>query len=141
MLDVRLGEGADGVEVCREIRSRHPEVRCLMLTSFADDEALFAAIMAGASGHVLKQVRGSDLVEAIRRVGRGESLLDPALTGRVLERLRAKPEADELAGLTDQERRILDLIAEGHTNRQIAPSTWRKRRSRTTSPTCWPSWA
>jgi DNA-binding NarL/FixJ family response regulator len=91
-----------------------------MLTSFADDEALFAAIMAGASGYVLKQVRGSDLVDAIRRVGRGESLIDPALTGRLLERLRTKPAEDELAGLSDQERRILDLIAEGYTNRQIA---------------------
>ncbi|HEV8627033.1 MAG TPA: response regulator transcription factor [Acidimicrobiia bacterium] len=125
VLDVRLGDtGGDtettGIEVCREVRSRHPEVRCLMLTSFADDEALFAAIMAGASGYVLKQVRGTDLVDAIRRVGRGESLLDPALTGRVLERLRAKPAQDELAQLTDQERRILDLIAEGYTNRQIA---------------------
>jgi DNA-binding NarL/FixJ family response regulator len=120
ILDVRLGDGGDGVEVCREIRSRHPEVRCLMLTSFADDEALFAAIMAGAAGYVLKQVRGNDLLNAVRRVGRGESLLDPALTGRVLERLRAEPEKDELAGLTDQERRILELIAEGHTNRQIA---------------------
>jgi DNA-binding NarL/FixJ family response regulator len=120
ILDVRLGDGGDGVEVCREIRSRHPEVRCLMLTSFADDEALFAAIMAGAAGYVLKQVRGIDLLNAVRRVGRGESLLDPTLTGRVLERLRAEPEKDELAGLTDQERRILELIAEGHTNRQIA---------------------
>ena len=123
VLDVRLeagaGSEASGIEVCREVRSRHPEVRCLMLTSFADDEALFAAIMAGASGYVLKQVRGTDLVDAIRRVGRGESLLDPTLTGRVLERLRAKPEEDELAGLTDQERRVLELIAESYTNRQI----------------------
>jgi DNA-binding NarL/FixJ family response regulator len=122
VLDVRLGETggeATGIEVCREIRSAHPEVHCLMLTSFADDEALFAAIMAGASGYVLKQVRGTDLVEAVRRVGRGESLLDPTLTGRVLERLRSKPEADELAGLTEQERRVLDLIAQGYTNRQI----------------------
>ncbi|HKY77810.1 MAG TPA: response regulator transcription factor [Acidimicrobiia bacterium] len=123
VLDVRLPDG-NGIEVCREIRSRHPEVRCLMLTSFADDEALFAAIMAGASGYVLKQVRGTDLVDAVRRVGRGESLLDPSLTGKVLERLRAKPEEDELAGLTDQERRILDLIAEGHTNRQIAETIY-----------------
>ncbi len=119
VLDVRLPDG-NGIEVCREIRSRHPEVRCLMLTSFADDEALFAAIMAGASGYVLKQVRGTDLVDAVRRVARGESLLDPSLTGKVLERLRAKPEEDELAGLSDQERKILDLIAEGYTNRQIA---------------------
>jgi DNA-binding NarL/FixJ family response regulator len=117
VLDVRLPDG-DGVEVCREIRSRHPEVACLMLTSFADDEALFSAIMAGAAGYLLKQVRGRDLVDGIRRVGRGDSLLDPSLTARVLERLRNKPE-DELAGLTDQERRILDLIAEGLTNRQI----------------------
>ncbi|MDQ1514560.1 MAG: two-component system, NarL family, response regulator DevR [Actinomycetota bacterium] len=118
ILDVRLPDG-DGVQVCREIRSRHPGVACLMLTSFADDEALFSAIMAGAAGYVLKQVRGTDLVDSVRRVGRGESLLDPSLTTRVLERLRHPPEADELAGLTGQERRILDLIAEGMTNRQI----------------------
>ena len=118
VLDVRLPDG-DGVEVCREIRSRHPEVQCLMLTSFADDEALFSAIMAGASGYVLKQVRGNDLIEGIRRVGRGESLLDPSVTSRVLERLRAKPEEDELSALTGQEHKILDLIAEGLTNREI----------------------
>jgi DNA-binding NarL/FixJ family response regulator len=118
ILDVRLPDG-DGVEVCREIRSKNPEIACLMLTSFADDEALFSAIMAGASGYVLKQVRGIDLVNGVRRVGRGESLLDPSLTARVLERLRHPPEPDELAGLTPQERRILDLIAEGMTNRQI----------------------
>ncbi len=119
VLDVRLPDG-DGVEVCREVRSRHPEIQCLMLTSFADDEALFSAIMAGAAGYVLKQVKGTDLLDGIRRVGRGESLLDPAVTARVLERLRAKPEDDELAELTDQERRILQLIADGRTNRQIA---------------------
>ena len=118
VLDVRLPDGS-GVEVCREVRSRHPEVQCLMLTSYADDEALFSAIMAGASGYVLKQVKGADLLDGIRRVARGESLLDPSVTRRVLERLRSKPEEDELAGLTDQERRILDLIAEGLTNRQI----------------------
>ncbi|MDQ1496664.1 MAG: two-component system, NarL family, response regulator DevR [Actinomycetota bacterium] len=118
ILDVRLPDG-DGVQVCREIRSRHPEIACLMLTSFADDEALFSAIMAGAAGYVLKQVRGNDLVDGVRRVGRGESLLDPSLTTRVLERLRHPPETDELAGLTGQERRILDHIAEGMTNRQI----------------------
>jgi DNA-binding NarL/FixJ family response regulator len=95
-------------------------VNCLILTSFADDEALFSAILAGAAGYVLKQVRGTDLVEAIRHVARGESLLDPAVTARVLERLRApQPPADELEGLTDQERKILDLVAEGLTNRQI----------------------
>ncbi|MEY2571491.1 MAG: two-component system, NarL family, response regulator DevR [Acidimicrobiaceae bacterium] len=117
ILDVRLPDG-DGVQVCREIRSKHPEIACLMLTSFADDEALFSAIMAGAAGYVLKQVRGTDLVDGVRRVGRGESLLDPALTAKVLQRLR-EPPPDELAALTDQERRILDLIAEGMTNRQI----------------------
>ena len=118
VLDVRLPDG-DGVEVCREIRSRHPEIACLMLTSFADDEALFAAIMAGAAGYLLKQVRGTDLVDGIRRVGRGESLLDPAVTARVLERLRHRPEDDGLEGLTEQERKLLDLISEGLTNRQI----------------------
>jgi DNA-binding NarL/FixJ family response regulator len=118
VLDVRLPDG-DGVEVCREIRSKHPEVSCLMLTSFADDEAVYAAVMAGASGYVLKQVRGDDLVDAIRRVGRGESLLDPAVTTRLLERLRGDPEDDQLAKLTPQERRLLDLMAEGLTNRQI----------------------
>ncbi len=119
ILDVRLPEG-DGVEVCREVRSRHPEVNCLILTSFADDEALFSAIMAGAAGYMLKQVHGNDLVDAVRRVAQGQSLLDPGVTARVLQRLRA-PQApeDDLGSLTDQERRILDLIAEGLTNRQI----------------------
>lgn len=120
VLDVRLPDG-DGVEVCREVRSRHPEIACLILTSFADDEALFDAIMAGAAGYVLKQIKGQDLVEAIRTVASGQSLLDPEMTSRVLERLRKGPEDDELlASLTDQERRILQLIAEGLTNRQIA---------------------
>jgi DNA-binding NarL/FixJ family response regulator len=118
VLDVRLPDGS-GVDVCREIRSRHPEIACLMLTSYADDEALFSAIMAGAGGYVLKQVRGSDLVAGIRRVAAGESLLDPGVIAQVLERLRQRPEDDELAVLTDQERRLLDLIAEGLTNRQI----------------------
>jgi two-component system response regulator DevR len=118
VLDVRLPDG-DGVEVCREVRSKHPEIACLMLTSFADDEAVFAAIMAGAAGYVLKQVRGADLVDAVRRVGRGESLLDPAVTARVLERMRRGGEPDELAQLTAQERKLLELIAEGLTNRQI----------------------
>jgi len=121
VLDVRLGEGQpDGVEVCREIRSAHPEIACLILTSFADDEALFSAIMAGAAGYMLKQVRGNDLVDAVRRVAQGQSLLDPGVTARVLQRLRT-PQApeDDLGNLTDQERRILDLIAEGLTNRQI----------------------
>ncbi|HVM53016.1 MAG TPA: response regulator transcription factor [Acidimicrobiales bacterium] len=117
VLDVRLPDG-DGVEVCREIRSRHPEIACLMLTSFADDEALFAAIMAGAAGYVLKQVKGTDLIDAIRTVAGGGSLLDPQTTARVLDRLRADP-ADELSVLTPQERRIFELIGEGMTNRQI----------------------
>jgi len=121
ILDVRLPDGS-GIEVCRDIRSEHPEIQCLMLTSYADDEALFSSIMAGASGFVLKQIRGSDLVDAVRRVGSGESLLDPSVTQRVLQRLRQPPdEADaELDRLTDQERRILDFIGEGKTNRQIA---------------------
>jgi DNA-binding NarL/FixJ family response regulator len=120
VLDVRLPDG-NGVEVCREVRSRHSDVQCLILTSFADDEALFQAIMAGASGYLLKQIKGPDIVEVIRRVAMGQSLLDPTLTSRVLERLRSGPEEDErLSTLTEQERRILDLIAEGFTNRQIA---------------------
>jgi two-component system, NarL family, response regulator DevR len=120
VLDVRLPDG-NGVEVCREIRSTHPEIQCLILTSFADDEALFQSIMAGAAGYVLKQIKGTDLVDAVRRVADGQSLLDPAVTSRVLERLRTPPETDErLARLTEQERKILDLIADGLTNRQIA---------------------
>jgi DNA-binding NarL/FixJ family response regulator len=118
VLDVRLPDG-DGIEVCREIRSKHDEIACIMLTSYADDEAVYAAIMAGAAGYLLKQVKGTDLVDGIRRVGNGESLLDPTVTTRVLERLRHRDDEDELAGLTEQERRILDLIAEGLTNRQI----------------------
>jgi DNA-binding NarL/FixJ family response regulator len=120
VLDVRLPDG-DGVEVCRDLRSAMPELKCLMLTSYADDEALFSAIMAGASGYVLKQIRGSDLVSAVRRVAAGESLLDPSLTRQVMERLRGENVEDErLARLTTQERKILELIADGKTNRQIA---------------------
>jgi two-component system, NarL family, response regulator DevR len=120
LLDVRLPDG-DGVQVCREIRSRHPEIQCLMLTSFSDDEALFDAIMAGASGFLLKQVKSEEIVQAVRFVASGQSLLDPAVTGRVLERLRKGPEEDErLAKLSPQERNILELIADGLTNRQIA---------------------
>jgi two-component system response regulator DevR len=120
VLDVRLPDG-DGVQVCREIRSRMPQVQCLMLTSYADDEALFDAIMAGASGYVLKQIRGTELVDAIRKVASGQSLLDPSVTARVLERLRTGSAEDKkLEGLTDQERRILDLLSEGLTNREIA---------------------
>ena len=118
VLDVQLPDG-NGVEVCREIRARHEEVACLMLTSFADDEALFSSIMAGAAGYVLKQVKGHDLVDGVRQVASGQSLLDPSVTAKVLERLRAKPEDDELGALTDQERRIFELIGEGLTNRQI----------------------
>jgi two-component system, NarL family, response regulator DevR len=118
VLDVRLPDG-DGIEVCREIRSKHPEIACIMLTSFSDDEAVYASIMAGAAGYLLKQVRGSDLVNGVRRVAAGESLLDPQVTTRVLDRLRHREGDDELASLTDQERRILGLIAEGLTNRQI----------------------
>ncbi|GIU85931.1 MAG: DNA-binding response regulator [Acidimicrobiia bacterium] len=120
VVDMRLPDG-NGVEVCREVRSRDPGIQCLILTSFADDEALFDAIMAGAAGYLLKQIKGTDLVDAIRRVASGQSLLDPEVTARVLERLRKGPEEDErLARLTEQERKILDLIAEGLTNRQIA---------------------
>lgn len=119
VLDVQLEQGS-GIEVAREIRSRHPEIRCLMLTSFADDEAMVDSIMAGASGYVLKQVRGHDLVEGVRTVGAGGSLLDPTMTARVLERLRQPTQEDEgIASLTPQERKILDLLAEGLTNRQI----------------------
>jgi DNA-binding NarL/FixJ family response regulator len=119
VLDVRLEEG-NGVEACREIRSRHPRTACLILTSFSDDEALFQAIMAGAAGYVLKQIRSADLVDAVRRVAAGQNLLDPVVTARVLERLRRGPEQDErLARLTEQERKVLDLLAEGLTNREI----------------------
>ena len=120
VLDGRLPDGS-GIDVCREVRSAHPEIAALILTSYDDDEALFSAIMAGAAGYVLKQIRGNDLVDAVRRVAAGQSLLDPAVTARVLDRLRAGPEEDKaLAPLTDQERRILELIGEGLTNRQIA---------------------
>ncbi|MGZ8753292.1 MAG: response regulator [Acidimicrobiia bacterium] len=120
VLDVQLPDGS-GVEVCRDVRSGQPEVQCLMLTSFADDDALFEAIVAGAAGYLLKQVRGTDIVDAIRRVADGQSLLDPTLTKCVLDRMREPPHEDErLARLTGQERKILGLIAEGLTNRQIA---------------------
>jgi DNA-binding NarL/FixJ family response regulator len=118
VLDVRLPDG-DGVSVCRDLRSRMPELACLMLTSFSDDEALFDAILAGASGYLLKQVGGTDLVGAVRTVAAGGSLLDPKLTTAVMARLRAGAPRDPLAALTAQEHRILDLIGEGMTNRQI----------------------
>jgi two-component system response regulator DevR len=120
ILDVRLPDGS-GVEACREIRTRWPDIKVLMLTSFADDEALFSSILAGASGYVLKQIKGTDLVDSVRRVGRGDSLLDPELTERVFRRLRGdEPEDPLLARLSKQERRILDYIAQGLTNREIA---------------------
>jgi two-component system response regulator DevR len=120
VLDARLPDGS-GIDVCREVRSADPEIKALILTSYQDDEALFSAIMAGAAGYVLKQIRGTDLVDAIRRVAAGQSLLDPAVTQQVLERIRhgADSEPEELKSLTAQERRILELIAEGMTNRQI----------------------
>ncbi len=124
VLDVRLPDGS-GIEVCRDIRSSWPAIACVMLTSYADDEALAASILAGASGYVVKQVAAMDLVGGIRRVAAGESLLDPARTEEVLRGLSSGPKADPLlAGLTPQERRILDLIAEGQTNRQIATSMY-----------------
>ena len=119
VLDVRLPDG-DGISVCRDLKSKLPELACLMLTSFGDDDALFSAIMAGASGYVLKQIRGNDLVGAVRSVGRGESLLDPTATGRLLQRMRDDAvRKDPLDVLTEQERRILELIGEGLTNREI----------------------
>ena len=122
VLDVRLPDG-DGVSVCRELRSQMPELACLMLTSFDDEEALLDSIMAGASGYVLKQIQGSDLVSAVRTVAKGQSLLDPSATAKLMARLRQgqepEPEPDALPGLTDREREILALIGEGLTNRQI----------------------
>jgi two-component system, NarL family, response regulator DevR len=120
VLDGRL-PGGSGVDVCRDVRAVDPTIKALILTSFEDDEALFAAIMAGAAGYVLKQIKGNDLVDAVRRVAAGQSLLDPAVTARVLERIRRGPEEPgELKGLTEQERKILALVAEGLTNREIA---------------------
>jgi DNA-binding NarL/FixJ family response regulator len=119
VLDVRLPDG-DGVSVCRDVRSALPDVACLMLTSFGDDEALFDAIMAGAAGYVLKQIRGTDLIGAVRTVAAGQSLLDPGAAAEVLARMQGQAaEADPLAGLTPQERKILALIGDGLTNRQI----------------------
>lgn len=120
VLDARLPDGS-GIEVCRDVRAAHPEVNVIILTSFDDDEALFSAIMAGAAGYALKQIRGNDLVDAVRRVADGQSLLDPAVTAQVLDRIRNAPAPkDPLAELTAQERRILSLIGQGMTNRQIA---------------------
>lgn len=120
ILDARLPDGS-GIDVCRDVRTVDSSIRGLILTSYEDDEALFAAIMAGAAGYVLKQIRGTDLVDAVRRVAAGQSLLDPAVTQRVLERIRNGVEQPrELATLTEQERRILGHVAEGLTNREIA---------------------
>lgn len=119
VLDARLPDGS-GIDVCRDIRSAHPEVRCLILTSYNDDDAVVAAVMAGAAGYVLKEVRGASLVEAVRQVASGRSLLDPSVTEHILRRLRDGATRDPvLASLTDREREILDLITEGLTNRQI----------------------
>ncbi|SCG49888.1 DNA-binding response regulator, NarL/FixJ family, contains REC and HTH domains [Micromonospora siamensis] len=120
ILDARLPDG-NGIDVCRDIRAVDSSIKGLILTSYEDDEALFAAIMAGAAGYVLKQIRGTDLVDAVRRVAAGQSLLDPAITTRVLERIRSGVEQPrELKTLTEQERRILEYVAEGLTNREIA---------------------
>jgi two-component system, NarL family, response regulator DevR len=121
VMDVRM-PGRSGIEACRDIRAHREQTRVLILTSFADDEALFSAIMAGASGYVLKQIHGNDLLDAIHRVANGESLLDPSVTGRVLARIRGDVVAGDGEGveqLTPQERRIIGLVAEGMTNRQI----------------------
>lgn len=121
VMDIRLPDG-NGVEATREIRGERPETRVIMLTSYADDEAIYGSIMAGASGYLLKQTGGQSLAEAIERVAGGESLLDPGVTAQVLERMRAlaRGEGDELAALSDQERKILSHIAEGKTNKEIA---------------------
>jgi two-component system, NarL family, response regulator DevR len=119
VLDARLPDG-NGIDVCRDIRAVDPSIQGLILTSYEDDEALFSAIMAGAAGYVLKQIRGNDLVDAVRRVAAGQSMLDPAVTARVLQRIRTGADPDELKALTDQERRILEYIAQGLTNHEIA---------------------
>lgn len=119
LLDGRLPDGS-GIDVCRDIRSSHPDIGCLILTSYDDDDALFAAVMAGAAGYLLKEIRGSSLLDSIRQVKAGRSMLDPAVTERVMQRLRAGKEQDpRLAGLTERERDILNLITDGLTNRQI----------------------
>jgi DNA-binding NarL/FixJ family response regulator len=120
ILDGRLEDGS-GIDVCREVRSIDPSIQGLILTSYDDDDALFAAIMAGAAGYLLKQVRGNDFLDAVRRVASGQSMLDPAMTARVLDRIRNGPQEDEdLQVLTPQEKRILELVGEGLTNREVA---------------------
>lgn len=122
ILDVRLEDGS-GIEVCREIRSARPEIACLMLTFFADDEALYASVMAGAAGYILKQIKARDFIEDVKKVARGGSLMDPRAVARVVERIAHPAKASSpLSILSPQERRLLDLIAEGLTNRQIAES-------------------
>jgi DNA-binding NarL/FixJ family response regulator len=122
ILDGRLPDGS-GIDVCRDVRSQDPSIKALILTSYDDDDALFAAIMAGAAGYILKQVRGTDFVDTVRRVAAGQSTLDPSVTARVLERVRSGPTRDkELDALTGQELKLLELIGEGMTNRQIAES-------------------
>lgn len=125
VMDIRLPDG-NGVEACREIRAERPDTKVIMLTSYADDEAIYGSIMAGASGYLLKQTRGQNLAEAIERVARGESLLDPNVTKKVLERMRAlaRGEGDELAVLSEQEKKILAAIAEGKTNKEIAEAVF-----------------
>jgi DNA-binding NarL/FixJ family response regulator len=121
VMDIRLPDGS-GVDACREIRGQRPETKVIMLTSYADDEAIYGSIMAGAAGYLLKQTRGQDLASAIERVAAGESLLDPGITEKVLERMRqlAEGESDDLDALTPQERKIIGYIAEGKTNKEIA---------------------
>ncbi len=119
VLDIRLPD-ASGIEACREIRSQNSNIKVLMLTSYSDEEAVMGSIMAGASGYLLKEIRSQEIVEAIRQVGAGRSLLDPAVTAGVLERVRRGKEDDKLAQLTDQEQRILDLVAQGKTNKEIS---------------------
>ena len=120
ILDVRLEDG-NGIEVCRELRSSMPQLVCLMLTSFADDEAVYASVMAGAAGYVLKQIKSRDLIEDVKSVATGASLMDPRTVARVVERIAKPPQGDpSIASLSPQERRILELIAEGRTNKQIA---------------------
>ena len=119
VMDIRLPDGT-GIEACREIRDENSDVKVLMLTSYSDEEAVMGSIMAGASGYLLKEIRSQEIVDAIRRVGSGQSLLDPSVTASVLERVRRGKEEDVLAQLTDQEKKILELIADGKTNREIA---------------------
>ena len=119
VMDIRLPDGT-GIEACREIRNENSDIKVLMLTSYSDEEAVMGSIMAGASGYLLKEIRSQEIVDAIRRVGSGQSLLDPSVTASVLERVRRGKEEDVLAQLTDQEKKVLELISDGQTNREIA---------------------